>query len=145
MACCRCSKTAKRIAVIGGYANIGVMSGGGSSQVAPQSGPALTIPTTMTADDWQAVVLHPGSPVKAIAARAPQARVSPSTPAPIPPLPRRAPRTPMSSIVFATQWTTEGLDVPDLSLPQRAGRADRGGGGRQSRTPSWCWKPAGRC
>ena len=34
-------KTAKRIAVIGGYANIGVMSGGGSSQVAPQSGPAL--------------------------------------------------------------------------------------------------------
>ena len=33
-------RTAKRIAVIGGYANIGVMSGGGSSQVAPQSGPA---------------------------------------------------------------------------------------------------------
>ena len=40
-------KTAKRIAVIGGYANIGVMSGGGSSQVAPQSGPALAIPTTV--------------------------------------------------------------------------------------------------
>ena len=31
---------------IGGYANIGVMSGGGSSQVAPQTGPALAIPTT---------------------------------------------------------------------------------------------------
>ena len=58
-------RTAKRIAVIGGYANIGVMSGGGSSQVAPQSGPALAIPTTYAADDWQAMLLMPGAPVKA--------------------------------------------------------------------------------
>ncbi len=34
------------------------MSGGGSSQVAPAGGPALDIPTTKAADDWQAIVLH---------------------------------------------------------------------------------------
>jgi beta-glucosidase len=69
-------RSAKRIAVIGGYANIGVMSGGGSSQVAPQSGPALAIPTTFAADDWQAMLLMPGPPAKAIAARAPAAHVT---------------------------------------------------------------------
>jgi beta-glucosidase len=110
------ARTAKRIAVIGGYANIGVMSGGGSSQVAPQSGPALAIPTTMTADDWQAVVLHPGAPVKAIAARAPQARVTFDTGA-YPAFAAARVKDADVVIIFATQWTTEGLDVPDLNLP----------------------------
>jgi len=110
------AKTARHIAVIGGYANIGVMSGAGSSQVAPQGGPALNIPTTMTADDWQAVVLHPGAPVKAIAARAPQARVTFDTGA-YPAFAAARARDADIVIIFATQWTTEGLDVPDLSLP----------------------------
>ncbi|HZQ39428.1 MAG TPA: glycoside hydrolase family 3 C-terminal domain-containing protein [Rhizomicrobium sp.] len=110
------AKTAKRIAVIGGYANLGVMSGGGSSQVAPQSGPALIVPTTMTADDWQAVLLHPGAPVKAIAARAPQARVTFDTGA-YPAFTAARVKDADVVIIFATQWTTEGLDVPDLDLP----------------------------
>ncbi|HMH66181.1 MAG TPA: glycoside hydrolase family 3 C-terminal domain-containing protein [Rhizomicrobium sp.] len=109
-------KTAKKIAVIGGYANIGVMSGGGSSQVAPQSGPALSIPTTFAADDWQAVILHPGSPVKAIAARAPAARVTFDTGA-YPAFAAARAKDADVVIIFAVQWTTEGLDVPDLSLP----------------------------
>ena len=109
-------KTAKRIAVIGGYANLGVMSGGGSSQVAPQAGPALYIPTTAAADDWQAVVLHPGPPVKAIAARAPGARVTFDSGA-YPAFAAAKAKDADVAIVFATQWTTEGLDAPDLSLP----------------------------
>ncbi len=109
-------KTARRIAVIGGYANIGVMSGGGSSQVAPQAGPALNIPTTIAADDWQAVLLHPGSPVKAIMARAPGARVTFDNGA-YPAFAAAKAKDADVAIVFATQWTTEGLDVPDLSLP----------------------------
>jgi beta-glucosidase len=109
-------KTAKRIAVIGGFANVGVMSGGGSSQVAPQSGPALTIPTTGAADDWQAVILHPGAPVKAISARAPGARVTFDTGA-YPAFAAARAKDADVAIVFATQWTTEGVDVPDLSLP----------------------------
>ena len=109
-------KTARRIAVIGGYANIGVMSGGGSSQVAPQAGPALNIPTTIAADDWQAVLLLPGSPVKAIAARAPGARVTFDTGV-YPAFAAAKAKDADVAIVFATQWTTEGQDVPDLSLP----------------------------
>jgi beta-glucosidase len=109
-------KTAKRIAVIGGYANIGVMSGGGSSQVAPQSGPALAIPTTFSADEWQAMVLEPGAPVKAIAARAPGAHVSFDTGAYLQAAALAA-RNADVAIVFATQWTSEGMDVPDLNLP----------------------------
>ena len=109
-------KSAKKIAVIGGYANVGVMSGGGSSQVAPQSGPALGIPTTIAGDDWQAVILHPGSPVKAIMARVPNARVTFDTGA-YPAFAAARARDADVAIVFATQWTTEGLDVPDLNLP----------------------------
>jgi beta-glucosidase len=109
-------KTAKRIMVIGGYANIGVMSGGGSSQVAPQGGPALSIPTTYAADEWQAMVLEPGAPVKAIAARNPAARVSFDTGA-YPQFAAARAKDADIVIIFATQWTTEGLDVPDLSLP----------------------------
>ena len=109
-------KTAKRIAVIGGYANIGVMSGGGSSQVAPQSGPALAIPTTYAADDWQAMLLMPGAPVKAIATRAPAAHVTYYDGA-YPDLAAARAREADVVIVFATQWTSEGLDVPDLNLP----------------------------
>jgi beta-glucosidase len=109
-------KTAKRIAVIGGYANIGVMSGGGSSQGAPQSGPALAIPTTYAADDWQALLLMPGAPVKAIAARAPAAHVTYYDGA-YPDLAAAHAREADVAIVFATQWTSEGIDVPDLNLP----------------------------
>ncbi|HEY2009208.1 MAG TPA: glycoside hydrolase family 3 C-terminal domain-containing protein [Rhizomicrobium sp.] len=109
-------RTARRIAVIGGYANIGVMSGGGSSQVAPQSGPALAIPTTFAADEWQAMFLMPGSPVKAIATRAPAAHVTFDDGA-YPAFAAARARDADVAIVFATQWTSEGMDVPDLNLP----------------------------
>jgi len=109
-------KTAKRIAVIGGYSNIGVMSGAGSSQVAPQSGPALAIPTTYAADEWQAKLLMPGAPVKAIATRAPAAQVIFYDGA-YPDLAAARARQADIAIVFATQWTSEGMDVPGLNLP----------------------------
>lgn len=109
-------RTARRIAVIGGYANIGVMSGGGSSQVAPQSGPALAIPTTFAADEWQAMFLMPGSPVKAIATRAPAAHVTFDDGA-YPQFAAARAKDADVAIVFATQWTSEGMDVPDLNLP----------------------------
>lgn len=106
----------KRIAVIGGYANIGVMSGGGSSQVAPQSGPALAIPTTFAADEWQAMFLMPGAPARAIAARAPASHITFDDGA-YPALAAAHAKEADVAIVFATQWTSEGMDVPDLNLP----------------------------
>ena len=71
----------KSIAVIGSYADVGVLTGGGSAQVDPPGGNAI-------ANDQGAVNLGqagifargaiwwPDSPLKAIAARAPQAKVS---------------------------------------------------------------------
>ena len=109
-------KTARKILVVGGFANVGVMSGAGSSQVTPQSGPALSIPTGFGGDDWQAMVLHPGAPVKAIAARMTGARVMFDTGA-YPAFAAAKARDADVAIVFATQWTSEGLDVPDLNLP----------------------------
>jgi beta-glucosidase len=108
-------KTARRIAIIGGFANIGVMSGGGSSQVAPAGGPALTIPTTRLADDWQAVVLHPGAPVKAIMAHT-SATVTFDT-GTYPAYAAAKAKDADVAIIFATLWTSEGMDVPDVSLP----------------------------
>ena len=110
-------RTARKITVIGGFANIGVLSGGGSSQVMPNSGPALDIPIDANGSEWQSTMLQPGAPVKAIGARAGKdahvifddgtylARAI------------DAARNADAVIVFATQPTTEALDVPDLSLP----------------------------
>ncbi len=107
-------KSARSVAVIGGYANLGVMSGGGSSQVQPQSGPSLSIPS---ADGRRTIMLHPSAPLTAIKTKlGPDARVRfddgyyPARAAEIA-------RGADVAIVFATQWMTEGMDAPDLSLP----------------------------
>jgi beta-glucosidase len=108
-------KSAKRVAVIGGYANVGVMSGGGSSQVQPVSGPAVSLPAN---GENRRMMLHPSSPLAAIKARLPKdARVrfdqgfSPTGAAAVA-------RDADVVIVFASQWMSEGLDAPDLSLQQ---------------------------
>lgn len=109
----------KKTAVIGGYADTGVLSGGGSSQVQGEGGPAAVIPTggpgpfaSLMSESFQRSI-----PLSAIQAHAPSSEViyrngryitdavSASTSADV-------------AIVFATQWQTEGLDVPDLSLPR---------------------------
>jgi beta-glucosidase len=96
-----------------------VLSGAGSSQTQGQGGPAVSLPT-MKDGPFTALMAqnyHRSSPLDAIRARAPQAEVS-----------FRDGRYPAEAalaakkadlvIVFGTQWLTEGLDVPDLSLPQ---------------------------
>jgi beta-glucosidase len=114
------SKTATSIAVIGGHADVGVISGGGSSQVAPPDGPAAVVP--MGGDSaldqmLRRVVYHPSSPLKAIRAADPAAQVRFYDGA----YPAAAAKLAASSdiaVVFVTQWMAEGNDAPDLSLPQ---------------------------
>ncbi len=105
------------ILVVGGFANIGVMSGGGSSQVAPAGGPALSISTLADGSDWQAMALHPGSPLKAIAARASAGSSVTFDTGAYPAATAALAKEADTVIIFATQWTTEAMDVPDLSLP----------------------------
>ncbi|HTH29349.1 MAG TPA: glycoside hydrolase family 3 C-terminal domain-containing protein [Sphingobium sp.] len=109
---------ARRIAVIGGYADTGVLSGGGSSQVQMNGGAAATVPLGGDAPyaAFMGEAYHRSNPLKAIKAKAPDAAITFRrgnyiTDAVI------AAKTAEVAIVFATQWQTEGFDQPDLSLP----------------------------
>lgn len=110
--------SANSIAVIGGYADSGVLSGGGSSQVHGADGPALIVP--MGGEGITAMVLnqqyHRSSPLKAIAARAAVADVVYRDGRYISEAVTAA-RQADVAIVFATQWQGEVLDAGDLNLP----------------------------
>jgi len=103
----------KRIAIIGGHADKGVLSGGGSAQVYPIGG--MAVPNEGPKEWPGPMVFLPNSPMKALAART-KAKITydegrdPAAAA-------RAAQGADVVLVFATQWTSEGKDVPNLSLP----------------------------
>jgi beta-glucosidase len=103
------------IAVIGGHSDVGMISGGGSAQVDPPGGNAVPVPGRGN-NHWQEEVWFPTSPLKAIQARAPQAKVtydSGADPAAAAALAKNADVV----LVFAYQWESEGMDLKSLSLP----------------------------
>jgi len=100
------------IAVIGSHADAGVLSGGGSGQVDPIGGNAVP---------WASAngqVWHRSSPLKAIRAKAPGAKVEydPGTDTSAAAALAKASDV---AIVFVNQPTGEGNDVPSLSLPDK--------------------------
>ena len=100
--------TVHSIAVIGPHADTGMISGGGSAQVDPPGEPA---------HPWQAHVWFPTSPLKAVSAAAPGAKVefdSGADPASAAALAGKSD----VAIVFAYEWMSEGTDLPNLSLPE---------------------------
>jgi beta-glucosidase len=102
------------IAVIGAHADVGMISGGGSAQVDPPGGNAIS-PPGKGATHWQEEIWFPTSPLKAIQARAPKATVkydSGEDPAAAAALAKTAD----VAIVFAYQWESEGMDLPTLTL-----------------------------
>ncbi|THD77075.1 MAG: beta-glucosidase [Phenylobacterium sp.] len=103
------ARHARKIAVIGGHADVGVISGGGSSQVAPLG--SVSFPRPPGAPKWGGGILfHPSSPLKALQARAGGAEVvydDGSDPARAAALAKSAD----VAIVFATQWASEAMDV----------------------------------
>ncbi|SEK00694.1 beta-glucosidase [Sphingobium sp. AP50] len=108
-------RSARRIAVIGGFANEGVLSGGGSSQVQPVQGPAINFPGNGAR---HRIMYHPSSPLAAIKAKLPKDAFVRYDQGFYPAAAANMARESDVAIVFATQWMTEGLDAPDLSLPQ---------------------------
>jgi len=103
------AKTARRIAVIGGHADVGVISGGGSSQVIPLG--SKSFPKPKGAPQWGGgQVYHPSAPLAAIRALAPGAEVSFSDGAD-PAAAAALARSADVAVVFATQWSTEGMDI----------------------------------
>lgn len=94
------------IAVIGERADFGMISGAGSAQVDPPGPPGK----------WHEHVWFPTSPLKAVAAKVPAAKVefdSGSNPESAAALAKRSD----VAIVFVNQWTSEGMDLPNLALP----------------------------
>ncbi|MPQ55685.1 glycosyl hydrolase [Duganella sp. FT27W] len=107
--------TVRTIAIIGGHANVGVMSGGGSAQVypiglspVPNEGPQF-FPGPM--------VYHRSSPMQELASRT-KARISYADGKDL----KSAAKLAASSdlvIVFGNQWAAESIDAPDLNLPNK--------------------------
>ena len=110
----------RRIVLIGGHADVGVLSGGGSSQVIPVGGAALSIKAPSGEHNpmaaFRVIVYDPSSPLKAIKAAAPDAVVE-YVDGSDPKLAAARARGADVAIVFATQWMIEGYDAPNLSLP----------------------------
>ena len=108
-------KTTQRIAVIGGHADKGVLSGGGSSQVIPKGSfqtYELTARDSFTPKTWY----HPSSPLQALKAQSPTSTFSFSS-GDSQEDAINAAKQADTVIYFATQWTAESVDVKSLDLP----------------------------
>ena len=111
------AKSAQKIVLIGGHADVGVLSGGGSSQVRSVGGVPIEIPLTSgAAMSFVRVTYHNSSPLKAIRALAPGAQIS-YVDGKDPAAAAAAARDADIAIVFATQWATEAEDNRDIALP----------------------------
>ncbi|MDE1156288.1 MAG: glycoside hydrolase family 3 C-terminal domain-containing protein [Acidobacteriaceae bacterium] len=104
------------IAIIGGHADVGMISGGGSAQVDPPGGNAI-MPPGQGATHWQDHVWFPTSPLKALHEQMPHAALTFHDGHDLQSAVELAKKSDIA-IVFAYQWESEGMDVPDLSLPE---------------------------
>lgn len=106
---------ARSIAVIGGHADVGMISGAGSAQVDPPGGNAI-MPPGKGATVWGKPVWFPTSPLKALRAKLPNTKIE-FDPGSDPKAAANIAKSADLAIVFAYQWEIEGKDLPDLSLP----------------------------
>jgi beta-glucosidase len=102
------------IAIIGSHADSAVLSGGGSAQVMPIGGAAIVGPQPCP-PCFATVIWDPSSPLNAIQAKAPNAKVqfadgSNATAA------AALAASSQVAIVFVSQWASEGMDESSLSL-----------------------------
>lgn len=104
---------ARRIAIVGGHADVGVLSGGGSGQVYPRGGNAAP---GIEPTSWPGPVVYlPSSPMKALQSRLPDASVKFTDGTDTEAAARLAAASDVA-IVFVTQWTAESRDFP-ANLP----------------------------
>jgi beta-glucosidase len=110
------ARNARKILVVGGHADIAVLSGGGSSQVRPVGGFALEERQPgggVTGFAKRSYV--PSSPLAALRADRPDAEISFVDGSDLEAAASAA-RGADVAIVFAEKWATEGVDQKDLSL-----------------------------
>jgi len=106
----------KSIAIIGGHADKGVLSGGGSAQVDAPGGNAID--PKPGSSPWCKPIYFPSAPLRYIREQTPAATVTydpgtDSTEA------AKSAAAAQLAIVFVTQWVCEGQDVATLSLEDK--------------------------
>jgi beta-glucosidase len=105
--------SARRVAVIGGHADVGVLTGGGSAQVYPRGGSAVH---GEGPKNWPGPIVYaPSSPLRALQAERPGATIDWADGNDLAAAAATASKADVA-IVFVTQWTAESLDFP-LTLP----------------------------
>jgi beta-glucosidase len=99
-------------------AEFGVLAGGGSSFTESVDGAGVQIPAmgVSLGGTPRTIGYHPSSPMKALKAALPGVAIN-AVPDGYPSQAAQAARAADVAIVFATQWTTEGVDAADMSLP----------------------------
>ena len=109
------SAKVRSIAIVGGHADVGMISGGGSAQVDPPGGNAI-MPPGKGATVWGQPVWFPTSPLKALQEKLPNVKIAFNA-GTDPDAAADVAKGSDLAIVFASQWESEGTDLPSLSLP----------------------------
>jgi beta-glucosidase len=113
----------RNIVVIGGHADVAVLSGGGSAGATPRDGNPVTClrPGYTIGNVDGCAIWYRSSPLDAIRAKAPGATVTYFDGSDAAAAAAAAANADVA-LVFGTQWQTEGGDLPTLGLPD--GTAD---------------------
>ncbi len=106
----------RRIAVIGGHADKGVIGGGGSSMVGFTANGGNAVPDIAPTTWPGPVMYHPSSPLQALRKALPEAQIDYASGDDLAVAAKLA-RSAEAVIVFATQWAAESVDLPDIRLP----------------------------
>jgi beta-glucosidase len=106
----------RSIVVIGGHADKGVLTGGGSAQVNPPGGNAVTPPASAPGQmSFQREEWLPDSPLHAFQARFGESKVT-YVSGDDPAAAASAAKSADAVFVFAYQWESEGMDLKTLAL-----------------------------
>ncbi|HEX2714697.1 MAG TPA: glycoside hydrolase family 3 C-terminal domain-containing protein [Candidatus Acidoferrales bacterium] len=109
------SASARSVALIGGHADVGVLSGGGSAQVDPPGG--TPVPPPPPTDFFTAVIRPawmPSSPLRALTAKLPSMKISYNSGDDL--AAASAAKSANVAVVFAYQWESEAIDRRTLDL-----------------------------
>jgi beta-glucosidase len=109
----------KSVLIVGGHADLGVLSGGGSSQVTPMGVAPTIIPVEVTGGmKYMGRQLYmPSSPLRALQSAMPATRFAYVSGYDVATAVAHAERVDLV-IVFATKWQVESRDTGSLSLPE---------------------------
>lgn len=108
----------RRVLVIGGHADKGVMTGGGSSAISPRGGSPVRADKPADLESWPEPIGYlTGAPLDALRAELPHTEVTFLSGDDLNAVKKAAKRADRV-VVFASRWSSEVIDDVDLSMPQ---------------------------